>query len=66
MKRPIRQRPTRPEHKVRSLRPELDWLVDRWQSSSLEERLQLVLAKIRAEERLEEEQRAAELRPVAR
>lgn len=32
---------------------ELDWLVDQWQSSRPEERLQIVLRKIRAEEQLE-------------
>jgi len=32
---------------------ELDWLVDQWRVSSPEERLQIVLAKIRAEDRLE-------------
>jgi len=41
---------------------ELDWLVDQWRVSSPEERLQIVLAKIRAEERLEKE----ELSTVAR
>ncbi len=65
MRRPIRQRPIRPEYSPGTMSRELDWLVDRWQSSRPEERLQIVLAKIRAEERLEEERRE-ELAPVAR
>ncbi|MEW8978505.1 MAG: hypothetical protein AB2385_08890 [Symbiobacterium sp.] len=55
MRRPIKQRPIRPDYRSRRLSRELDWLVDQWQSSSPEERLQLVLAKIRAEERIEAE-----------
>lgn len=62
MRRPIRQRPVRPEHTHSTMSRELDWLVDQWRVSSPEERLQIVLAKIRAEERLEKE----ELSTVAR
>jgi len=32
---------------------DLDWLVDQWRTSRPEERVQIVLAKIRAEERIE-------------
>ncbi len=53
MRRPIRQRPVRREHMPSTMSRELDWLVDQWRVSSPEERLQIVLAKIRAEERLE-------------
>lgn len=35
---------------------DLDWLVDRWSESSPEVRLQLVLAKIRHEEKESEQQ----------
>ncbi len=55
MRRPIRQRPIRPQHSPNTISRELDWLVDQWRVSSPEERLQIVLAKIRAEERLEED-----------
>lgn len=65
MRRPIRQRPVRPEPASGTMSRELDWLVDQWQSSRPEERLQIVLAKIRAEERLEEERQKA-LAPVGR
>lgn len=34
---------------------DLDWLVDQWRMSRPEERVQIVLAKIRAEERIEDE-----------
>jgi|GEM_PF-1431661 len=55
MRRPIKQRPVRPEFSTTTMSRELDWLVDQWQTSRPEERVQIVLAKIRAEERMEEE-----------
>jgi septum formation topological specificity factor MinE len=53
VRRPIRHKAQRASHVPSTMSRELDWLVDQWQSSRPEERLQIVLAKIRAEERLE-------------
>lgn len=56
MRRPIKNRPAKPEFAPSSMSRELDWLVDQWRSSKPEERLQIVLAKIRAEEKISERQ----------
>ena len=53
MRRPIKQRPVRPEYGHTTMSRDLDWLVDQWRTSRPEERVQIVLAKIRAEERIE-------------
>lgn len=54
MRRPIKNRPAKPTFSPSSMSRELDWLVDQWRSSKPEERLQIVLAKIRAEEKINE------------
>jgi hypothetical protein len=36
---------------------DLDWLVDQWREARPEDRVNLVLAKIRAEEKIREESR---------
>lgn len=55
MRRPIKHRPVRPEYGPTTMSRDLDWLVDQWRMSRPEERVQIVLAKIRAEERIEDE-----------
>lgn len=55
MRRGLRIGQARPEAQTRNLGRELDWVVDQWNSSSSENKLQLVLAKIRQEEKLPHE-----------
>lgn len=52
MRRGLRPGQVRPTLRSTSMSRDLDWLVDRWEDSSPEVRMQLVLAKIRAEEKL--------------
>jgi len=58
MRRGPRVGQTKPVMSNNTMSRELDWLLDQWQDSSPEARLQLVLAKIRQEEKLEEAKRA--------
>lgn len=53
MRRPIKQRPQKVAFGATTMSRELDWLVDQWRDSRPEERLSIVLAKIRAEERID-------------
>lgn len=52
MRRPIKQKPETPRYAPTTMSRDLDWLVDQWRTSSPEDRLQIVLAKIRAEEKI--------------
>lgn len=54
MRRPIKQKPKRNSLTPSTMSRDLDWLVDQWRTSRPEDRLQLVLAKIRAEEKMAE------------
>jgi hypothetical protein len=45
----------RPVMQTSTMSRELDWVLDQWRDSSPEVRLQLVLAKIRQEEKLPQE-----------
>lgn len=58
MRRPPMRKPQKPSYTPTRMSRELDWLVDQWRTSRPEERLQIVLAKIRAEERLTEPRQA--------
>lgn len=52
MRRPIKNRPPKAQVVPTTMSRDLDWLVDQWRSSRPEDRLQIVLAKIRAEEKM--------------
>lgn len=54
MRRGIKVGQLRPTVHRNTMSRELDWLVDQWADSPADVKLQLVLAKIRAEENLEE------------
>lgn len=52
MRRGLKVGQNRPAQQPSSMARELDWLLDEWRTSSPEARLQLVLAKIRQEDKL--------------
>jgi hypothetical protein len=58
MRRPMKHRPQKLSHAPSSMSRDLDWLVDQWRASRPEERLQIVLAKIRAEEKIADSHQA--------
>lgn len=58
MRRPVKNKPPKLGYAAKTMNRELDWLVDQWRTSRPEDRLQIVLAKIKAEERLAEPARA--------
>ncbi|MFZ5817752.1 MAG: hypothetical protein ACOY93_21070 [Bacillota bacterium] len=58
MRRPIKQKPQKISYAPTTMSRDLDWLVDQWRVSRPEDRVQIVLAKIRAEEKLAEPARA--------
>jgi len=53
MRRPIRAKAPKANFAPTTMSRELDHLVDQWRNSRPEDRLQIVLAKIRAEEKAE-------------
>ncbi|HWI50653.1 MAG TPA: hypothetical protein VNT01_00755 [Symbiobacteriaceae bacterium] len=55
MRRGLRVGQTRPAIQNNTMSRDLDWVLDQWRSSSPEVRQQLVLAKIRQEEKLSPE-----------
>ena len=55
MRRGLKIGQTRPSVVNNGMRRDLDWLVDQWQDASPEARLQLVLSKIRHEEKVPQE-----------
>lgn len=55
MRRGLRVGQARPEMQTSKLGREMDWLLDQWQTTSAEDRLKLVVAKIRQEEKLLQE-----------
>ncbi|HYG58227.1 MAG TPA: hypothetical protein VD902_09230 [Symbiobacteriaceae bacterium] len=61
MRRGLRIGQAKPAVQTRNLGRELDWVVDQWNDSSAETRLQLILAKIRQEEKLPHEPNKAAL-----
>ncbi len=58
MRRPIKNRPQKPTFAATTMSRDLDFLVDQWRNSRPEDRVQIVLAKIRAEEKAAEAVRA--------
>lgn len=52
MRRGLKVGQARPATQSRTMSRDLDWVLDQWRSSSPEARLQLVLAKIRQEEKM--------------
>lgn len=58
MRRPLRSKPQKPTYAPSTMSRELDWLVDQWRNTRPEDRLQVVLAKIRAEDKLADAERA--------
>ena len=54
MRRPIKHKPPKLQAAPTTMSRDLDWLVDQWRASRPEDRLQIVLTKIRAEEKLAE------------
>lgn len=55
MRRPMKIGQAKPAVATRTLGREMDWLLDQWNTASASDRLQLVLAKIRQEEKLPHE-----------
>ncbi|HWI61932.1 MAG TPA: hypothetical protein VNT75_08850 [Symbiobacteriaceae bacterium] len=55
MRRGMKVGQARPVAQTSTMSRDLDWVLDQWRSSSPETRLQLVLAKIRQEEKLPHE-----------
>lgn len=55
MRRGQRTGQAKPAPQTNTMSRDMDWLVDQWRTSSPENKLQLVLAKIRAEEKLPHE-----------
>ncbi|HLN64501.1 MAG TPA: hypothetical protein VK464_23510 [Symbiobacteriaceae bacterium] len=55
MRRGARIGQAKPEMQTSKLGRDMDWMLDQWRTSSPEDRLSLVLAKIRAEEKLPHE-----------
>ena len=55
MRRGLKVGQARPVMQSSTMSRDLDWVLDQWRSSSPEARLQLVLAKIRQEEKLPHE-----------
>lgn len=55
MRRGQRIGQARPTVQTSTMSRDMDWLLDQWQASSAENKLQLVLAKIRQEEKLPHE-----------
>jgi hypothetical protein len=55
MRRGTRVGQARPAVQTSTMSRDLDWLLDQWHTTSPEGRLQLVLAKIRQEEKLLQE-----------
>ncbi len=55
MRRGLRFGQTRPSYHPNTLSRDLDWVLDQWRDSSPEVKMQLVLAKIRHEEKSEDE-----------
>lgn len=51
MRRGLRPWQTRPTYGTNSMSKDLDWVLDQWKGSSEEVKLQLVLAKIRQEDK---------------
>lgn len=58
MRRPMKHRSQKMSSAPSTMSRDLDWLVDQWISSRPEDRLQIVLAKIKAEEKMAESLRA--------
>ncbi|HEY8346684.1 MAG TPA: hypothetical protein VIL07_05325 [Symbiobacteriaceae bacterium] len=56
MRRGIRPTQLKLNTRRSTMSRDLDWLVDQWNDSPADVKLQLVLAKIRAEESMEENQ----------
>jgi hypothetical protein len=52
MRRSLRRVQVKPAAQSRTMTHEFDWMVDQWTGASPEMKLQLVLAKIRQEEKL--------------
>ncbi|HYF95226.1 MAG TPA: hypothetical protein VD969_23695 [Symbiobacteriaceae bacterium] len=61
MRRGLKIGQTRPVMQSSTMSRKLDWVLDQWRSSSPEARLQLVLAKIREEEKLPHEPNKREM-----
>lgn len=51
MRRGLKPWQTRPASSTNSMSKDLDWVLDQWKGSSQEVKLQLVLAKIRQEDK---------------
>lgn len=55
MRRGLRNGQAKPSPQTSTMSRDMDWMLDQWRTSSPEHKLQLVLAKIRAEEKLPHE-----------
>jgi hypothetical protein len=59
MRRGLKVGQSRPATGSNNLSRDLDWLVDQWSDSSREGKVQLVLAKIRLEDKMDRQKREA-------